>query len=613
MPNNPNDEVEFDHLIDGGHAHASETSLHAEDKGYHKNLKPRQIQMIAIGGAIGTGLFLGAGGRLNAAGPSLVIAYAVCGFFAFLILRALGELVLHRPSSGSFVSYAREFFGEKAAFVSGWFYWINWATTTIVDITAAALYMHFFGNYIPWMADVPQWAWALTALVVVLALNLVSVKVFGEMEFWFALIKVAALVAFLIVGTYFVIFGTPTAGQHVGISLLSDNGGIFPNGLLPMIILMQGVLFAYASIELVGTAAGETENPEKIMPKAINSVVFRIAVFYVGSVILLALLLPFTSYQKGVSPFVTFFGSIGVQGVDVIMNLVVLTAALSSLNAGLYSTGRILRSMSVNGSAPKFASRMNKAGVPYGGIAITATVSLLGVPLNYLVPADAFEIVLNIASVGIIMTWATIVLCQIQLKRWADKGWVTPSLLPHDRRPLHRLPLPPLPHRRPHHGLHRLTPDHARHRHRLHPHDHRLVRLPPTHPHHRRNPRRLHRNLPRHRQPHAHILTQAFPPTFEPKKEHDSRAAAHPDRIPYPARRRRPSSAKRRPATRVRRAAHPEIRRARHCRFPRGARRGARLRSSGRELPGRAGWPARRHNRHHRVPPRGRCGLHGRG
>jgi L-asparagine permease len=191
-----------------------------------------------------------------------------------------------------------------------------------------------------------------------------------------------------------------------------------------MIILMQGVLFAYASIELVGTAAGETENPEKIMPKAINSVVFRIAVFYVGSVILLALLLPYTSYEKGVSPFVTFFGSIGIQGVDVIMNLVVLTAALSSLNAGLYSTGRILRSMSVNGSAPRFASRMNKAGVPYGGIAITAVVSLLGVPLNYLVPAQAFEIVLNVASVGIVMTWATIVLCQIQLKRWADKGWV---------------------------------------------------------------------------------------------------------------------------------------------------------------------------------------------
>ncbi|WP_413247984.1 amino acid permease [Sinomonas flava] len=420
-----------DHLEDHGHAHAADHVLHAEDAGYHKGLKARQIQMIAIGGAIGTGLFLGAGGRLAAAGPSLVLAYAICGAFVFLILRALGELVLHRPSSGSFVSYAREFFGEKAAYVSGWFYWINWAMTTIVDTTAAALYMHFFGRYVPWIAAVPQWLWALIALVLVLTLNLVSVKVFGEMEFWFALIKVAALVSFLALGIYFVLFGTPT-GAPTGFSLISDHGGIFPMGIAPMILLMQGVVFAYASVELVGTAAGETENPEKIMPKAINSVVFRIAVFYVGSVVLLSLLLPYTSFEKGVSPFVTFFGSIGVQGVDVIMNLVVLTAALSSLNAGLYSTGRILRSMAAAGSAPKFALRMNKAGVPYGGIAITAAVSLLGVPLNYLVPADAFEIVLNVASVGILSTWATIVLCQIQLARWAQKGWT--------QRPAFRMP-----------------------------------------------------------------------------------------------------------------------------------------------------------------------------
>lgn len=399
-------------------------SFQAENAGYHKSLKPRQIQMIAIGGAIGTGLFLGAGGRLAAAGPSLVIAYALCGFFAFLILRALGELVLHRPTSGSFVSYAREFYGEKAAFVSGWFYWVAWATTTVADITAVALYMNFFGNYVPWIGAVPQWAWALVALIAVLGLNLVSVKVFGELEFWFASVKVAALGAFLLIGTYFVVFGTPT-GSPVGLQLITDNGGFFPSGLLPMIVLMQGIIFAYASIELVGTAAGETKNPEKTMPRAINSVVLRIAVFYVGSVILLSLLLPYTSYQKGVSPFVTFFGSVGIQGMDVIMNLVVLTAALSSLNAGLYSTGRILRSMSVNGSAPKFASRMNRAGVPYGGIALTAGVSLLGVPLNYLVPGDAFEIVLSVAAVGIIVAWATILLCQIQLKRWADKGRLT--------------------------------------------------------------------------------------------------------------------------------------------------------------------------------------------
>jgi L-asparagine permease len=393
-----------------------------EEKGYHKGLKARQVQMIAIGGAIGTGLFLGAGGRLAQAGPALVLIYALCGFFAFLVLRALGELVLHRPSSGSFVSYAREFYGEKAAFAAGWMYWLNWAMTAIVDVTAVALYMKFFGQYSPFIDSVPQWVWALIALAVVLSLNLVSVKVFGEMEFWFALIKVVALVAFLVVGTYFVLFGTPIDGQTVGFSLIGDNGGWLPNGLLPAIVIIQGVVFAYASIELIGTTAGETKNPEKIMPKAINTVIIRIGIFYVGSVLLLVLLLPYTAYQAGVSPFVTFFDSIGVEGVGAIMNLVVLTAALSSLNAGLYSTGRILHSMAMNGSAPKYAGRMNKAGVPYGGIAITAAMTLLGVGLNAIVPEEAFEIVLNVASLGIIAAWATIVLCQIRLKQWADRG-----------------------------------------------------------------------------------------------------------------------------------------------------------------------------------------------
>lgn len=401
---------------------APSLALTAEDAGLHKGLKTRQIQMIAIGGAIGTGLFMGAGGRLAGAGPALMFSYAICGFFAFMILRALGELIIHRPSSGSFVSYAREFFGEKAAFVSGWLYWLNWAMTAIVDITAVALYMHFFSKYVPWIGSVPQWIWALSALLLVLGLNLVSVKVFGELEFWFALIKVVALVGFLLVGTYFVIFGTPVAGQEVGFSLITDNGGFFPNGLLPVVVVMQGVVFAYASIELIGTAAGETKNPEKIMPKAINTVIIRIGVFYVGSLILLSLLLPYTAYKAGESPFVTFFGSIGVTGMDSIMNLVVLTAAMSSLNAGLYSTGRILRSMALSGSAPKFAAKLNRNGVPYGGILLTAGVAFLGVILNAVVPSQAFEIVLNMAALGIIASWGMIVLCQLALYRLAKKG-----------------------------------------------------------------------------------------------------------------------------------------------------------------------------------------------
>jgi L-asparagine permease len=402
-----------------------------EDAGYHHDLKPRQLQMIAIGGAIGTGLFLGAGGRLASAGPGLFLVYGICGVFVFLILRALGELVLHRPSSGSFVSYAREFFGEKTAFVAGWLYFLNWAMASIVDSTAIAKYFHYWTAF----AAIPQWTLALIALVAVVSLNLISVKAFGEFEFWAALIKVLALTTFLVVGTVFLAGRIKVDGQTTGFSLWADHGGFLPTGLLPLVLVTSGVIFAYAAVELVGTAAGETAEPEKIMPRAINSVIFRIAIFYVGSVILLALLLPYTDYTQQESPFVTFFSKIGLSGAGSLMNLVVLTAAFSSLNAGLYSTGRILRSMAVNGSGPKFTARMSKRGVPYGGILLTCTIGLFGVVLNAITPSQAFEIVLNIAALGVIAAWATIVACQLRLYRTAKAGTM--------QRPHFRMPLAP--------------------------------------------------------------------------------------------------------------------------------------------------------------------------
>jgi L-asparagine permease len=205
--------------------------------------------------------------------------------------------------------------------------------------------------------------------------------------------------------------------------------------MFALVIVTSGVIFAYAAVELVGTAAGETENPAKIMPRAINSVIFRIAVFYVGSLILLALLLPYTTYHPGESPFVTFFSKIGVPAAGGIMNMVVLTAALSSLNAGLYSTGRILRSMAMNGSAPAFTAKMNKNGVPFGGIALTGLLTLAGIALNLVVPAEAFNIALDLSALGIISTWAMIMLCQIQLYRWEKKGILS--------RPAFRLPFTP--------------------------------------------------------------------------------------------------------------------------------------------------------------------------
>lgn len=390
----------------------------ADDEGYAKGLKPRQVQMIAIGGAIGTGLFLGAGGRLQSAGPALALVYLVCGVFSYLILRALGELVMHRPTSGSFVSYAREFLGERASFAAGWLYFMNWAMTGIVDITAVALYMRYWSVF----SDTPQWVFALAALAIVGLTNMVAVKWFGELEFWFSLIKVGALVAFLVTGAVLLGIGHPVAGHAPGYGLVTEGGGLFPHGVLPAIIIVQGVVFAYAGIELIGTAAGEAQDAADTLPRAINGVIYRIALFYVGSVTLLVLLMPSSAYKDGVSPFVTFFQALGVPGVGTAMNVVVLTAALSSLNSGLYATGRVLRALAATGAAPAFVGRMNAQKVPYGGILVTLAVYLLGVGLNYVVPSKVFEVVLNIAAVGVVSSWSFIVVCQMRLRASIGRG-----------------------------------------------------------------------------------------------------------------------------------------------------------------------------------------------
>ncbi|ATZ93413.1 MULTISPECIES: L-asparagine permease [Dickeya] len=402
--------------------HAKRRWLDSHEAGYHKSMGNRQVQMIAIGGSIGTGLFLGAGARLQMAGPALALVYLVCGIFSFFILRALGELIVHRPSSGSFVSYAREFLGEKASYVAGWMYFLNWAMTGIVDITAVALYMHYWGTF----ADVPQWMFALGALAIVTTMNMIGVKWFAEMEFWFALIKVAAISLFLVVGTIFLGTGKTLDGNVPGLHLITDNGGLFPHGLLPALVLIQGVIFAFAGVELIGTAAGECKDPEKTLPKAVNSVIWRIGLFYVGSIILLVCLLPWNAYQAGQSPFVTFFSKLGVPYIGTIMNIVVLSAALSSLNSGLYSTGRILRSLSQGGSAPKFLGNMNAQSVPYAGILVTVCIHIIGVFLNYIVPSQVFEIVLNVASLGIITSWAFIIICQMKLRQAINQGKASP-------------------------------------------------------------------------------------------------------------------------------------------------------------------------------------------
>lgn len=421
------------------HHHSTDTTKHDhensprpdfshEQRGYKKALSRRQMQMIAIGGAIGTGLFLGAGERLAQGGPLIVVAYAICGFFAFLVLRALGELVLHRPSSGSFVSYAREFYGEKLAFTAGWMYTLHGMLGVIIGSTAAAVYAKHWSMF----QGVPQWLLALIAVGLVVSLNLISVKVFGELEFWFSLIKVVAIGGFIVVGVIVLIAGWDSDLGPTGVEMLKEHGGLLPNGPSTIalgVVLMGGVVFAYANIEFLGTAAGEAKDPEKVMPRAINSVLLRICILYCGSVLLLSLLLPASAYSGNESPFVTFFAHFGNPASAVIvagvMNLIVLSADLSGLNASLYSTGRILHSLSHSGAAPKFTARISKRGVPYGGLFLTGAAGVVGVFLNLIVPDDAFEVALNTAALGTLCGWATIILCQMKLQKQAQEGLLT--------------------------------------------------------------------------------------------------------------------------------------------------------------------------------------------
>ncbi|HEX4816941.1 MAG TPA: amino acid permease [Nonomuraea sp.] len=382
------------------------------DEGYTHALGNRQVQMIAIGGAIGVGLFLGAGGRLAATGPALVLSYAAAGLAAFFVMRALGELVLYRPVAGSFVEYANEFIGPWAAFASGWMYWVNWAFTGIAELTAIAAYIHY------WAPAFPQWGTALVALGFVMTVNLLSVRLFGELEFWFAMLKVLAIVIFLVVGLVLVVFTIGEAGP----SNLVAHGGFTPTGFPLVLMSLQSVVFAYAAIELVGITAGETAKPHEVMPRAINGVVWRIAIFYVGSVALLAMVLPWTAYRAGESPFVTVFAGLGVPWAADAMNLVVITAAMSSCNSGLYATGRILRSMAMKQEAPRFAGALSSRHVPIGGIVFTAATLLAGVALFYFLPERAFNIATAVASLGVITTWGVLVHCQTRLRRTGHRS-----------------------------------------------------------------------------------------------------------------------------------------------------------------------------------------------
>ncbi|MFC5722154.1 amino acid permease [Streptomyces gamaensis] len=386
-------------------------------EGYQRGLGTRQIQMIAIGGTIGTGLFLGAGTAISQAGPSLIIWYALAGAVLFLVMRALGELLTHRPVSGSFAEYAREFLGPFWGYATAWTYWIMWVTTGMAEITAAGQYVKY------WFPGVEQWQTALVSLVVLLAVNMISVKAFGELEFWFALVKVVAIVGMILVGVGVLVIGFGDVGDTASVTHLWKDGGIAPNGVHDSLMTLQIVLFAYLGVELVGVTAGEAQDPQKNIPRAINSLPLRFGLFYIGTLIVILSVVSWAEFHPGVSPFVAAFAKIGVPAGAGIVNFIVLTAALSSCNAGgLYSTARMLRTASVNGHAPKRLSRLSGRGVPSGALLVSAVVMAVGVVVNALDPDHAFAYITSVSTGGAILVWSVIVVTHLRYRKAVAAG-----------------------------------------------------------------------------------------------------------------------------------------------------------------------------------------------
>jgi L-asparagine transporter-like permease len=384
-------------------------------EGYHRGLGARQIQMIAIGGAIGTGLFLGAGKGISKAGPSLILAYAIAGLVIFFIMRALGELLMYRPVSGSFSEYAREFIGPFAGFVTGWTYWLFWVVTGITEVTAAAAYMTYW-----W--DIPQWVSALVFTIVLYGANLISVKLFGELEFWFSMVKVTAIVGMILICAGILTLGFSDAGDTASVTHLWSDGGFFPHGVGNTLMTLQMVMFAFLAVELVGVTAGESKDPKTVLPKAINTVPWRIAVFYVGALIMILSVVPWTHFQPGVSPFVAAFEKMGLAAGAGIVNFVVLTAALSSCNSGMYSTGRMLRDLALNSQGPKLFTKLTANGLPLVGTTVSAALMMVGVWINYQWPGKAFDYVVSFATISGMWAWIVILICQIRYRAKADRG-----------------------------------------------------------------------------------------------------------------------------------------------------------------------------------------------
>ncbi|MEI2340085.1 amino acid permease [Priestia megaterium] len=381
-----------------------------EQRELKRDLSNRHVQLIAIGGTIGTGLFLGSGKAIQLAGPSIIFAYLIVGIALFFVMRALGELLLSKAGYQSLTDIAEEYLGPWASFVTGWTYWFCWIMTAMADVIAVGVYVKYWFN-------IPQWIPALICVIILLGLNLLTVKLFGELEFWFALIKVITILALIIIGVILLVTGFKTDAGSVTVQNLWNHGGLFPNGVSGFLLSFQMVIFAYVGVELVGVSAAETSNPQKNIPSAINKIPLRILFFYVGALIVLLFINPWMELNAAESPFVKTFSLVGIPLAAGIINFVVLTSAASACNSGMFSTSRILYNLSKNDQGPSKFAKLNKNHVPSNGLFVSTVVISAGALLSKLIPDQAFGIVTTISAICFIWVWSIILICHLRYKK----------------------------------------------------------------------------------------------------------------------------------------------------------------------------------------------------
>ncbi|WP_454867382.1 amino acid permease [Pseudomonas farris] len=383
------------------------------EKGLKRGLSARHIRFMALGSAIGTGLFYGSASAIQMAGPAVLLAYLIGGAAVFMVMRALGEMAVHNPVAGSFGQYASTYLGPMAGFILGWTYAFEMVIVGMADVTAFGIYMGF------WFPEVARWIWVLGIVSVVGGLNLCNVKVFGEMEFWLSLLKVAAIVAMILGGFGIMLFGISTApgAQATDISNLWSHGGFMPNGVGGLVASFAVVMFAFGGIEIIGVTAGEAKDPQHVLPRAINAVPLRILLFYVLTMFVLMSIFPWQQIGSQGSPFVQIFDNLGISSAATILNIVVISAAVSAINSDIFGAGRMMYGLAQQGHAPKGFARLSVNGVPWMTVVVMSAALLLGVLLNYLIPENVFLLIASIATFATVWVWLMILFTQVAMRR----------------------------------------------------------------------------------------------------------------------------------------------------------------------------------------------------